>query len=66
MKRRPWGSVKHIVAVCQAEGMTCAEIHFGTKIPKQSIKYAARQLQVKLRDPNKPLIQYYVQPQQQV
>lgn len=60
-KRRPWGSVKHIVSVCQAVGMTCAEIHFGTKISKHSIKYAAKQLQVKLRNPNQPLIKYYVQ-----
>jgi hypothetical protein len=66
MKRRPWGSVKQIVSVCQEAGMTCAEIHFGTRIPISSIKYAARQLNVKLRDPNKPLIKYYVQPQQQI
>jgi hypothetical protein len=60
MSRRPWGSVKHIVSVCQAVGMTCGEIHFGTGIPIQSIKSAARELKVRLRDPSKPLIKYYV------
>jgi hypothetical protein len=60
MIRRPWGTVKHIVSVCQAVGMTCGEIHFGTGIPIQSIKYAARHLGVRLRDPSKPLIKYYV------
>lgn len=60
MSRRPWGTVKHIVSVCQAVGMTCGEIHFGTGIPKYSIKSAAKQLGVRLRDPSKPLIKYYV------
>ena len=60
MSRRPWGTVKHIVSVCQEVGMTCGEIHFGTGIPKQSIKSAAKELNVKLRDPSKPLIKYYV------
>ena len=60
-QRRPWGSVKHIVSVCQQEGMTCEEINFGTGICKRVIWVTARQLKVKLRSPHKPILKYYVQ-----
>ena len=60
-QRRPWGSVKHIVSVCQGAGMTCDEIWFGTGIDKRVIWDTARKLQVKLRSTYKPILKYYVQ-----
>lgn len=59
--RRPYGSVKHLVSVCQSVGMTLDEVHFGTGISKDQLRWTAKYIKVKFRNPNNPLIKYYAE-----
>jgi hypothetical protein len=65
-KSRPDGYVKHLVSVCIDAGMTMDEVHFGTRIPKSHLRSVAYSMNTKFRSPYNPIIQYYVQPEQQV
>ena len=63
-KRRTQGYVKHLVSVCIDAGMTVDEVHFGTKIPKSQLWSVAKSLKTRFRNPNKPIVQYYVKSKQ--